>query len=145
MAQAKVEGIHYNPDGTIDLVTDGTLRHLRRPKLREYRHWQERLRDLARAAQNEALRLQELLDQLDDAASDEEKDDVDRQLKEAERERAEYTTPWIAGVVAQFTDKPLDEDYEEWPSWLALDASIPARFIQHWKKSPLAPGAAGTN
>jgi hypothetical protein len=145
VAQAKTEGITYNPDGTIDIVVNGTLRHLRRPKLREFRYWQEQLRNLAKEAQEEAVRLQELLDRFSESTTEEEREDVNRQLDEAEQARQEYTTPWIAGVVAQFSDKPLDEDTDEWPAWLALDASIPARIRQHWKTVPLAPGAAGTN
>jgi hypothetical protein len=145
VAQAKTEGIEYKPDGTIDLVIDGTLRHLRRPKLREYRHWAERLRDMAEAAQAEAVRLGELEAQLDDASTDEEREQVDAALKEALRQGQEYTTPWIAGVVAQLSGKELDNDVEEWPSWLALDRTIPAKVLAHWKKTPLAPGAAETN
>ena len=145
MAQAKTEGIEYKPDGTIDLVTDGTLRHLRRPKLREYRHWAERLRDMAKEAQAEAVRLQELQAQLDDSSSEEQRAEVERQLDETLSKGQEYTTPWIAGVVEQFSGKALDDDVEEWPSWLALDRTIPAKVLAHWKKTPLAPGAAGTN
>lgn len=78
-------------------------------------------------------------------SSEEAIDAINLQMEEANQKRIEYSTPWIAGVVEQFTGKPLPEDVGEWPSWLPLDVSIPAKIINHWKKSPLAPGAAGTN
>ena len=159
MAQARSEGIEFNPDGTISLVIDGTARHLRRPKLREYRYWSERLRDLAKEAQAEAARLVDLLDQLqqerklakesgteeDEAAAEQSLQSIQDELDEANKKRVEYSTPWTAGVVEQFSEKPLPEDPDDWPSWLALDVSIPSKILGHWKKSPLAPGAAGTN
>jgi hypothetical protein len=155
VAQARSEGIEFNPDGTISLTIDGTVRHLRRPKLREYRYWAEQLRDLAKEAQAEATRLVGLLDQLqkerasgseeEAKAAEEALASIQDELDEANKKRVEYSTPWTSGVVAQFSEKPLPEDPDDWPSWLALDVSIPSKILGHWKKSPLAPGASGTN
>jgi hypothetical protein len=146
VVQTKTEGISYNPDGTIDLTVDGHVRHLRRPKLREFRHWAEQLRELAKKAQVEAVRLQELLEQISDDTSDAETERIQAELDEAQQARIQYTTPWTAGVVEQFTDsKPLPEDPDDWPAWLALDLSIPAKILAHWRTVPLAPGGKGSN
>lgn len=138
MAQAaKQEGIEYNPDGTITLTIDGTVRHLRRPKLKEFRHWADELRELSTQTNDEIVRIRELLAE-SESASEEERAQIDKEAAEAATRRLEYTTPWTAGVVAQFSDKPLPEEADEWPSWLALDVSIPAQIMAHWRTVPLA-------
>lgn len=139
------EGIEYRPDGTINITIDGVVRHLRRPKLREYRHWYEQLRDLAKSAQAEAVELQNMIAELDATDNQEELDRLQGEFEDAQRRRMEYTTPWTAGVVNQFSEKDLPADPDDWPSWLAMDTLIPATILNHWKKTPLAPGAAGTN
>jgi len=138
------EGVVYNPDGTVTLTIDGTVRHLRRPKLREYRDWAERLRDLAKNAQADAVRIQEILDSLDGEPSEEELEKLDSEMEEAQRRRIEYSSPWTAGVVEQLSGKPLPDEVDDWPSWLVLDVSLPAAILGHWKKAPLAPGSRGT-
>lgn len=141
----KQEGITYNPDGTIDVIVDGSVRHMRRPKLREFRHWAEALRELAKAAQEDSVRLAAMLERLAEDPDDEEIDQLQKEAQEAAQRRVEYTAPWTAGVVEQFTDptKPLPEDPGDWPAWLALDLSIPSKILAHWRTVPLAPGAAG--
>lgn len=154
--ESKSEGVDFNPDGTIDFVIDGSVKHLRRPKLREFRHWAEQLRELARAAQKEAVRLQDALAELtkldestaegeEKAAEEAEVARIEAELEEANLKRQEYTVPWIAGVVKQFANADMPEDPEDWPAWLVLDLSIPAKVLAHWKAVPLAPGKAGTN
>lgn len=148
---SKTEGLDLNPDGTIDLVIDGVVRHLRRPKLREFRHYSERLRELAKLAQLEAVRLQEALAELstlvdtDSEEADPRVEEIEKELEEANQKRLEYTAPWIGDLVEQFSEKPLPDDVEDWPSWLVLDLSIPAKILNHWRVVPLVPGKAGTN
>lgn len=146
MAQAaKQEGIEYNPDGTITLTIDGTVRHLRRPKLREFRHWSEQLRDLRKQAQADTQHLSEMLERLAENPSEEEAEQLQKEADEAAERRVEYSTPWTAGVVEQFSGKALPEDTGEWPAWLAMDLSIPAKILGHWRTVPLVSGAKGTN
>jgi hypothetical protein len=139
---ARQEGIDYRPDGTIDLIVDGTVRHMRRPKLREFRHWAEQLRDLAKAAQEDSIRLAAMLERLAEEPDEDEVDQLQKEAQEAAQRRVEYTAPWTAGVVEQFSDKPLPEDPGDWPAWLALDLSIPSKILAHWRTVPLAPGVS---
>lgn len=138
MASAKQEGIEYRADGTIDLTIDGVVRHLRRPKLKEFRHWAQELRELAGQTDEEMTRIRGMLAGLTDDTPEEEADLIEKEAAEAATRRLEYTTPWTAGVVAQFSDKPLPDEADDWPAWLAMDASIPAKIMAHWRTVPLA-------
>jgi hypothetical protein len=145
VVQAKSEGIEFNPDGTITLIIDGTVRHLRRPKLKEFRYWSEQLRDLRKQAQEDTKLLSDMLERLADNPSEEEAEQLQKEADEAAERRVEYSTPWTAGVVEQFSGKPMPDDTGEWPAWLAMDLSIPAKILSHWRTVPLAPGGKGTS
>lgn len=133
---AKSSGIEYRADGTINIIFDGVVRYLRAPKVKEIRHWDFRLRELAKETDGESERIRELLKGLEDA-SDEEKEGIQKEADEWAARRREWVAPWIAEVVEELSDKPLPEDPGDWPAWLAFDASNPVKIVAHWNTTPL--------
>jgi hypothetical protein len=133
---AKTSGIEYRADGTINIIFDGVVRYLRAPKVKEIRHWDFRLRELANQTDGEAARLRELAARLPDA-SEEEQEQIQKEVDEGAARRREWVAPWLAEVVEGLSDKPLPDDVGDWPAWLAFDTSNPVKIINHWNTTPL--------
>lgn len=135
---AKTEGIELRPDGTVELTISGTVRHLRRPVVRELRGWTEQIRELAVKANEEVAHLNEMIEAaLAEETPDDELGQMRQDLTEAQHRRSEYLGPWIASVVSTLSDKPLPDDVDEWPAWLVMDLLVPTQLIQHWRTAPL--------
>lgn len=141
---SKTEGIYFNDDGTITLVIDGTVRHLRRPRLGEIREYEERLLELSDSMLADIVHGRELGASITDDMADDERAKISDEVKLILRRVREYTVPWTAAVVEAFSDKPLPEDPEDWPSWLARDTTNPTKIVKHWTTTPLPPGSKGT-
>ena len=70
---------------------------------------------------------------------------IEEQIESLNAPVWEYSIPILADMIKTVADKPLPEDPDEWPAWLATSISIPTDIISHWHEVPKAPGSAGTN
>ncbi len=138
------EGIDYRPVGTVVVTFDGTAYTLKRPKLKQYSYFRDQIRELSVTAVD---KLTALRDETEAAEEDsDEKARLELELTHKTSSTYELTSvPWLKEVFGQLGDKPLPEDHEEWPAWLAADMTIPQQIRTHWATVPLAPGAKGTN
>ena len=137
------EGIVYHPNGEITISFDNQTWKLARPKLKTYRLFSERLQEMRRAITEVNVQLTELRMALTE-------DDADTGLIEEQIEKLngpiwEYSLPIVKDLVAAVGDKPLPDDEEDWPAWLATSITIPSDVLNHWREVPKAPGGAGTN
>lgn len=137
------EGIDFSPLGTVTITLDGKDYVLRRPKLRQYRHYRDKIRELSMQAVDTLADLREQLDKAKDGSKEFEA--LQTEVQDVSQNSFELTSvPWLKDAFEQLGD-PLPDDHEDWPAWLAADQSIPTKIINHWRTVPLAPGAKGTN
>ncbi len=135
------EGIEFSPMGTVTVTLDGKDYVLKRPKLRQYRHYRDQIRELSTQAVETLSELREKLEK----AKGKEAEAIEEEVAHVAANSFELTSiPWLKSAFEELGD-PLPDDHEDWPAWLAADTSIPTRIITHWRTVPLAPGAKGTN
>lgn len=143
------EGITYNPLGTVEVTFDDTTYKLGRPKMRQFKYFTERLQTVTTAYTDEIRRVQvELAEANEKYAEDdttpEAKAEIDRLTDEVKAITQtvfyEETMAITAEIFRQLGDQPLPEDYDEWPVWLAADASVPGEILKHWRTNPKASG-----
>jgi hypothetical protein len=141
-----MDGISFDPTGTIT-VEDGDDRWvIGRPRLRHVRYFDEGLNRLRKQWQERANQYRELLDQL--SAGEELSAAKQRKIKaeleawtvDNDRPGWEDVVPWLAEVFRQLADRPLPDDPDDWPAWLATDMSLPGQIVNHWKTAPKASG-----
>lgn len=138
-----MDGIEFDPIGTVTVTIDNKPYKLRRPKLREYRYHRDEIRALSIKAVEHLDGLRTRLDSLDETS--EEYAALEAEITHISRNSFELTSvPWLTAV---FDDlgSPLPDDFEDWPAWLAADQSIPTKIITHWRTVPLAPGSKTTS
>ena len=142
------EPIEFNPLGTITVTFDDQTYTLSRPKMGQWRYFSRRWSEAIKEAGSQ---LTELLTKLDAARALLEKSDNAKNRKAVADLSAEITgfnvqplyewnIPWIREVFEQLGDKPLPEDPDNWPAWLASDPALPNRIIGHWQAHPKASG-----
>jgi hypothetical protein len=139
------DGIEFAPLGTVEVTFDDKTYHLGLPKMKQFRWFTRRLADVTAEATQEGRRLnaeiaaaQERFN--DDDSSPEAKAEVDRLAEEVRGFTFfDRTAPITAEMFEQLGD-PLPEEIEEWPVWLAADASIPGQILNHWRNAPKASG-----
>lgn len=138
-----MDGIDYKPNGEIVVSFDDTTYRLRRPKLREYRWLSERLTEL----RAETTKISDKIDELRAARLTENPDEerIEHDIANLNKPIYEYLGPLVRDIVVKVGDKPLPDDMDDWPPWLAMDPLLPAEILAHWRTVPKAPGAAGTN
>lgn len=147
------EGIVYNPIGTVEVTFDDTTYKLGRPKMRHFKHFSESLQRVTAELTADLGKLTQELSVAQEKYGDDE--DAPEARAEIERLRAELkvltTKPLYekamaitAEMFAQLGDKPLPEDQEDWPVWLAADASVPGEILKHWRTNPKASGQTPT-
>jgi len=57
----------------------------------------------------------------------------------------ERSSEVIRAMFKQIGDKPLPDDLDEWPVWLATDVRLPGQILSHWREAPKASGSNGQN
>lgn len=142
------EGVTFNDLGTVDITFDGTTYHLGRPKMRQFRHFTQRLTDATKEVTDELARIQGEITKAqarhEDEGTPEAQAEIDRLTAEVRTFSAnpfyEVTSPIVAEMFAQLGD-PLPEDYDDWPAWLGADSTLPGEILKHWRNSPKASGA----
>jgi len=147
----QVEPITFDPIGTVTVTADdGTVHLLRRPTMRQWRHFR-RAYDQAQAEARKTLEaLHGRLNAVKDAdVGDEEMVAVQAEIAaEAERLREhpmwEQSQPWLAEAFDQLADVPLPPDPDDWPAWLGTNQGLPERIIRHWQTIPKASGPTPT-
>ena len=119
------EGIDFSPLGTVTITLDGKDYVLRRPKLRQYRHYRDKIRELSTQAVDTLADLREQLDKAKDGSKEFEA--LQDEVQHVSQNSFELTSvPWLKDAFEQLGD-PLPDDHEDWPAWLAADQSIPTR------------------
>jgi len=144
--------IEFDPLGSITVTIDDTAYRLGRPKMGQWRYFQRGWSDAVKEARGQLTDLNARLnlakERIEDATSppkklkaEKEVDKLTEELREFEvKPLYEWQIPWIREVFAQLGDKPLPEDADEWPAWLATDSSLPFEIVNHWQTHPLASG-----
>lgn len=116
------------PSGKIRAVADGTEYNLRLPKLGEFKELRLWLEDFQEETSKANMHnLEHALD----------KDHV----KMAVPDQQEGTRTWVAMAFEKLSDRPLPEDVDDWPIWLAYGDGIIAEMIKHWREVPLVRGS----
>jgi len=138
-----MDGVVYHPNGEISIEFDGDVYKLRRPKLRQYRWLSERLEELRAETAKVSDKIAQLQTEL--AGSNPDEDRIKHDIAVLNKPMYEYLGPLVRDIVANVGEKPLPEDMDDWPPWLAMDVLLPAEILAHWRTVPKAPGAAGTN
>jgi len=140
--------ITFDPLGTVRVEFDDETYTLTRPKMGQWRYFSRRWSEAIKEAGSQ---LTELLTKLDAARALLEKSDNAKNRKAVADLSGEITgfnvqplyewnIPWIREVFEQLGDKPLPEDVDVWPAWLASDPALPNRIIGHWQAHPKASG-----
>lgn len=136
-----MEGIDYRPDGTILIGFDGQTWRLERPTLGVYKQFTGRLAEMRQAIQQVNSQIVQLRNQLDDNNTSE----VQQKIEDLNVPIWEYSLPILADLVATVSDRPLPENQDSWPAWLATNFAIPSRIVEHWNEVPKVPGGAATS
>lgn len=143
------EGIYFDPLGSITVTFDDTGYQLTLPKMRQWRYFSRRIEEMSDAAK---VRLGELANAAAEAATAYEAEATPltkTALDQANEELQEFaSTPFyetssqlVREIFEQLGDKPLPDDMDDWPTWLAADVTIPAQILQHWRTAPKVSGA----
>lgn len=144
--------IVFDPLGTVTVEFDGETYTLSRPKMGQWRYFKRLEDERSKGYREKANFYREEAVRIDDARKTAKtakaKADIDAEsaaLIEAHTEWSltptwEDTIPWIAEVFAQLGDKPLPEDVDDWPAWLAADSLLPTTILAHWQSRPKASG-----
>lgn len=138
------EGIEYLPTGSIIVRFDGAEYRLGRPKLGTLRWFDERISTIRSEYLGRITQLRDLIGELSEDLTKQKKSALEKKataLREAVNEPFwETTKGWIAEAFKQLGDKPLPEDYDTWPAWLATDTELIGSILTHWKSAPKASG-----
>jgi len=138
------EGITFDPMGTVTVTFDDKAYVLGRPKLKQYTHHRDQIRNLAITAVAKLEEMQAKLETLKEGGPAFEKLTIE--ITATSRSSFLLTSvPWLIAVFKDLGVDPLPEDWDDWPAWLAADQTIPTQILNHWSTVPLAPGAKGTN
>lgn len=144
--------IEFDPIGTITVTIDDETYRLTRPKMGQWRYFQRTWQEAIKAASTQLTDLTTKLDEARDLAdapdTPEKKAKAQKRLDALSDELRtttvkplyEWQIPWTRDVFTQLGDKPLPEDSDEWPVWLASDPSLPNQIITHWQAHPKASG-----
>ena len=54
-------------------------------------------------------------------------------------EQLDFMVKWVGEAFTALSDRPLDENPDEWPSWVGT-GSFSGQLLEHWRAVPLAPG-----
>jgi hypothetical protein len=54
-------------------------------------------------------------------------------------EQLDFLSKWVAEAFATLSDRPLDENPDEWPAWVGT-GQYAGQLIEHWRSVPLARG-----
>lgn len=119
------DGITYNPDGSIDVVARGIKYTLPSAPLRLYKKIKHMLLDahaeLVALTGHTTAELQAGIG-VEDVKAQERNDEL----------KVEIIREVFAG-----SGKPLPEDVDEWPTWLAVSDDLVHKFLAHWRSIPL--------
>lgn len=144
------EPIEFFPIGTIAVTFDDQTYTLTRPKMGQWRYFSRQWSQAIKAAGSQ---LNDLMAKLDEARALLEKADNAKNRKKVEELSEEITgfnvsplyewnITWIREVFEQLGDKPLPDDSEDWPAWLAADPALPNEILRHWQAHPKASGVS---
>ena len=55
----------------------------------------------------------------------------------------ERSAELIREMFVQLGNRPLPDELDDWPSYLATDLTLPAQILAHWRQAPKASGSNG--
>ena len=147
------EGIEYDPLGTITVSFDDIEYRLGRPKLRQWRYFTRRIGEMTTAATDELTRRSNEVQAALAVLADDPENEHAQKLADEKQEALtgfaqtpfyETSSELVREIFVQLADKPLPDDLDDWPAWLAADVSLPGQFLAHWRNAPKASGSNGT-
>lgn len=141
--EGRVDGIRFDPDGTIVIIMDGYRRKLRVPKFGEFKKLKKAVIDLQRDVLVSAG--------IDPAEAATDPMELTAQIRKSigvdkEDEWSDATVEKTAEVVRLVVEVlgesggPLPADVDEWPTWLVVTDTNLARMVAHWRTVPLGRG-----
>ena len=120
------EGITFDPMGTVTVTIAEKSYVLGRPKLRQFRHHRDQIRNLSHTAMDKLVAMREKLEATDE--EDPKYAKLATEVEEATHNAFLLTSvPWLKEVFSELGD-PLPDDHDDWPAWLAADATIPSQI-----------------
>lgn len=134
--------IRFNPSGSITLVVDGKTYRMRRPTLKTYRYFSERLQDLGDDIKAHAKALTRLREQIDGTPDGKALDKLEAEARELNRPMSDWTIPIVAEML-NHCEPPFELAEDDWPAWMA-NSQLPSDIVAHWRNVPKASGPAAT-
>jgi hypothetical protein len=144
--------IEYHPTGTVEVTVDDETYKLGRPKLRQWRYFTRQLDEMLTEAQETLRELSGAALGARDAYEADPSDENRKAQEATAKQLNEFSqTPFyerssliLQEMFKQLGNKPLPEDIDDWPAWLAADVSLPNQILGHWRKAPKASGIDGS-
>lgn len=129
------KAVTYEPTGDIVMVLDGEKRTLRYPKYGVYLQIKNQWVKLSEADRERVVLVKDM--------KSEDNPDPYVQLRRID----ELTDEINAGkeqmwrlAFQELSDRPLPEDFGDWPTWLLTAENLANSVLDHWRAVPLVPG-----
>lgn len=147
------EGIVWHTEGPetglVDITFGDKTYRLNRPGFSQWKHYQETLDKMRRAANDRVADILRRAAEADKAHAEKPTKKTEAAVEAIKAESAafrddpyyEHTSVLLAEMFAELGDPPLPEDRDTWPAWLVTDTTIPIQIITtHWNHHPKVSG-----